>query len=830
MRVAAAFCGVFVLNYLAFWLVDNFIKTHFGDYSFALMLVWFLGNFCLVFKFRTKIGNFIYKAWGLTRFYHPLMLQLWYWLVNEDPDKEFPWLEGSSKGVRMKADLHSTLTFDQFKKKMILPDPKALMMMDWVQMVCNSGDTKQDLHNFFHKMTENQEITLADFMRLWEETRKPLRVFVLGGLGQGKSSLINAFFHPWVCQVGPKVCQQAEVAAGGLSCTGLLNMYALPRQLFSFTEKFNCVEVGDLPGASLDLEDMMAISQGLEVFDGQWHVGCVCDKKYTSRVDANLQITANVFCLAYHQALKEHSILVLTQADVKINAGNTSEHQEVTPEQADQFAKFKIQQLSAKIEERQGRGSNIERIASVSDCHVAADGHKPKLDELIKLINDTMEKMPSTMIKDKVQDPANAPYKDENIVKMEESHQRWAKCFVLVMVLFFLVVWLFGRSVCPPGKSNMGNLYAPRCQTDTCGLPYTIGDGPACACMDGYSGHISWPGPTGNCVPAKCNVVNSNHLPGHKCKCQKDFNGTINWTGSQSVGHCTYKCPPWHKLVDGKCQPQKCDEVPGAIDFHGGCRCGDGYKTLTPVTWSAGKVLGRCDPADCNIQGSNKSPGKTCKCMKGLKGLITWEGAKASGQCRPECSVPGFYVKGLDCIPLNCEGSIDGATGKGHCRCKYSWAMTKKLEWTGSNSTQQLIGECTFRKKPECRNFQVESDLRWEDGKWRGGCVPAPCRLQFTTGAGLSCACADGYTDGSAPLTWNDEGELTGQCHPARCDIHNAHGAGPACRCDEGYYEKPKISWSGSEAFGKCQEKDSGGGSGNVFFWFCCMFGIIVLL
>lgn len=80
------------------------------------------------------------------------------------------------------------------------------------------------------------------------------------------------------------------------------------------------------------------------------------------------------------------------------------------------------------------------------------------------------------------------------------------------------------------------------CAIAPCDVYNSIGDGPSCACRDGFAGRITWSGPSanGSCIPADCDIDNSNGKPGLACRCLQGFAGEVSWKGSTPNGSCVF--------------------------------------------------------------------------------------------------------------------------------------------------------------------------------------------------------------------------------------------------------------------------------------------------
>lgn len=171
-------------------------------------------------------------------------------------------------------------------------------------------------------------------------------------------------------------------------------------------------------------------------------------------------------------------------------------------------------------------------------------------------------------------------------------------------------------------------------------------DGPSCACGDdGYSGHITWLGAvaSGACRPAKCDVDNSNNEAGLSCACLPAYNGTVTWSGSTPTGTCT-TCKAAYMESDSFFGAMTC--VPAACDISNSnglagrdCACHNGYEGS--IEWSGSNPDGTCTKAPCDVENSNQAAGTPCSCLPGYNGTIIWSGSTPTGTCNNGC-LPGY--------------------------------------------------------------------------------------------------------------------------------------------------------------------------------------------
>lgn len=213
----------------------------------------------------------------------------------------------------------------------------------------------------------------------------------------------------------------------------------------------------------------------------------------------------------------------------------------------------------------------------------------------------------------------------------------------------------------PSVSSDEGNFSGEPCMPAECPIPNSIGQGPDCRCGDKFVGEIRWQGivPSGECLPAPCNVQHSNKKPGPECACAFGYEEVVP---IMQVGG------DW----SGTCDPIPCEGEKSNHQDGPGCGCADGYNGTVQMVKKlfsesgSGPALSNftvfkadsCTPAKCAVE-STTGDGPECRCSDGYQGSITWVGHKAVGTCKPaHCSIENSNRKpGLDCRCL------DGYTG-----------------------------------------------------------------------------------------------------------------------------------------------------------------------
>eukprot|EP00435_Cladocopium_sp_Y103_P036063 s1965_g9.t1 len=109
----------------------------------------------------------------------------------------------------------------------------------------------------------------------------------------------------------------------------------------------------------------------------------------------------------------------------------------------------------------------------------------------------------------------------------------------------------------------------------------------------------------GECLPAPCNILGSNHEPGKRCKCADGYQGKITWEGA---------------VAKGNCYPAVC-LVAGSTGHGLNCSCADGYSGW--ISWSGSDASGPCREVPCEVPNSDFAGGPYCSCLPGM--------AKSSG-------------------------------------------------------------------------------------------------------------------------------------------------------------------------------------------------------
>lgn len=198
------------------------------------------------------------------------------------------------------------------------------------------------------------------------------------------------------------------------------------------------------------------------------------------------------------------------------------------------------------------------------------------------------------------------------------------------------------------------------------------------------------------------------------------------------------------------------------------CVCKDAY--AGHVVWRGPNSYGKCEPAKCDIKGSNRLAGQSCACKQGFDGDIQWNGDRVSGSCYQHCDGPGVALDetSMTCYKLPCKVLNSNQEPGPHCRCKDGFAG--QIDWTDLASP--------------------------------GSCLPAACGIAHTRGDGLDCVCEDGY---SGTILWK-EAKPSGFCSHASCStIKHAVGSGPDLRCSIGF--QGHLMWAGDTCSGTCVAK-----------------------
>ena len=328
----------------------------------------------------------------------------------------------------------------------------------------------------------------------------------------------------------------------------------------------------------------------------------------------------------------------------------------------------------------------------------------------------------------------------------------------------------------------------------------------------------------GRCIPAPCNIENSNKQPGLSCKCADGFHGNIAWKGDIPTDSCKHAAC---SIADSTREPglkcKLCQWLPGQDHMEWPeCRRPPAFRPR------------------CNINTSNKQPGLSCKCADGFDGDIVWNGGIPTGSCTPaKCGIPqldwqrprlqlclqvcggtspgqvpflmvnvfrplatsriptrrldpsvpapmGYKAKGpvvqtflkvlsAVCVAIPCEGERSNHQDGPGCRCADGYNGTVQLGTTRtagfSKFSKYLFSKYLIRRKSSAA-FKADS------------CVPAKCVVENTIGDGKECRCKDGY---QGSVTWVGPNAV-GACKPAHCSIENSNGKpGLECKCLDGY-------------------------------------------
>mmetsp|Transcript_34400 Transcript_34400/g.73277 ORF Transcript_34400/g.73277 Transcript_34400/m.73277 type:complete len:930 (-) Transcript_34400:167-2956(-) len=186
--------------------------------------------------------------------------------------------------------------------------------------------------------------------------------------------------------------------------------------------------------------------------------------------------------------------------------------------------------------------------------------------------------------------------------------------------------------------------------------------------------------------------------------------------------------------------------------------CVDGYKaTVDSLKCEDSDFLPsgfQCEPAPCDVEGSNKLPGKKCACTKGFYGTISWKGEVPEGKCEAS----------------PCE--VDNAKHKdGKCTC----------------------------------NDGFKGDLEWVKDTIHGKCEPAPCNVENSDKkSGTECQCLPGF---SGTISWTGS-TAEGVCKPVECNVENSNmKPGSDCACAKGYVGK--VVWDGAKLSSKSKCADA---------------------
>mmetsp|Transcript_31798 Transcript_31798/g.83653 ORF Transcript_31798/g.83653 Transcript_31798/m.83653 type:complete len:876 (-) Transcript_31798:119-2746(-) len=228
------------------------------------------------------------------------------------------------------------------------------------------------------------------------------------------------------------------------------------------------------------------------------------------------------------------------------------------------------------------------------------------------------------------------------------------------------------------GKDAFGSCAAPAgvswAAESPCAEGSCIGNGLTCTaqCADGWVPSAPSLGCKGGtlvpstfqCLPAACNVQNSNKEPGKSCECADGFVGAITWRGAATT-------------EDSICTPAPCSVEHSTGEPGSQCRCADSYAGT--ITWQGPHAIGQCEPAKCDVPNSNRLPGTSCACDHGFEGTLSWNGAKVVGQCNPvPCGVEhSNHEPGPECA---CEpGFIGDIVWEGTRVSDSSQCMSAKL-------------------------------------------------------------------------------------------------------------------------------------------------------
>jgi len=241
----------------------------------------------------------------------------------------------------------------------------------------------------------------------------------------------------------------------------------------------------------------------------------------------------------------------------------------------------------------------------------------------------------------------------------------------------------------PPTKPENGDVvfsngnYEGSEATFTCKRGYNSGGTPKIECKIVDNANTPWPAPDSApaCTP-ECAIANSNKQTGPACKCLPGFTGEITWNGTTHSGECTnedkYQCTdPPYKLENG-------DVVFSNASQHGSVAtfsCKSEYELVGSVSitceatspytpWPLPNTIPRCilkvicgdgivqgaEQCECNSNGNDCRHCKDCKLAQGKECTPDGSGSQAE-KC---CSESGMF------IPANTTCNVDEST-QGYC-------------------------------------------------------------------------------------------------------------------------------------------------------------------
>ena len=282
-----------------------------------------------------------------------------------------------------------------------------------------------------------------------------------------------------------------------------------------------------------------------------------------------------------------------------------------------------------------------------------------------------------------------------------------------------------------------------------------------CLGKNRYTGKFSWRGPkvTGLCKPAKCDGKRLNGKPGEKCRCADGYAGEPSFNFRPlNISHVRSVQSFLHhgEFSDETCTPAECT-IPNSIGQGLECRCAD--KFWGEIKWKGTLVSGKCVPAGCNFEHSNKKPGPDCACAFGYEEI--------SPIVQTVNGLP-YELFGV-CHPIPCVGDSSNHQDGPGCRCA-----------DGYRGTIQHVTKVNFDVTKRSSAVDPARTV------FKADCwVPAKCDVENTIGDGRECRCKDGY---QGSVTWKGTSAF-GACKPAHCSIDNSNRKpGPQCSCLDGYH------------------------------------------
>lgn len=280
-----------------------------------------------------------------------------------------------------------------------------------------------------------------------------------------------------------------------------------------------------------------------------------------------------------------------------------------------------------------------------------------------------------------------------------------------------------------------------------------------------YAGEFLWQGSSvrGRCEEVRCDGKKQNGKPGLECGCADGYSGQPLFKSRSDhrvlqPGPSPSKYSDSGRFSDETCTPAECG-IPNSIETGPDCRCAD--KFVGQITWEGIVPSGRCIPARCDFQHSNRKPGPECACAYGYQEL--WPIV----QPFPQGELVGT------CDPIPCTGENTNRQDGPGCGCQDGYDGTVQLGTRVLNDVTKLFS--VSGSQPALSNFTA---FIVDD------CVPARCDVENTFGYGKACRCDDGY---QGSVTWIGPNAI-GACKPAHCNIENSDKTpGLGCKCLDGY-------------------------------------------